>query len=96
MSTNLTPSRRIIGPIPPRAKDGRLLAKDVSGKGLLYEANMEPVESAIKDLHVFEVDLPPEPLVRVYARNPEEALRLFQREMGLTRIGEVEPVIRRV
>ncbi len=99
--------RRVIGPIPPRDARGRLrLAEETDEEGrpvardpreyLAYEPRHRPDPDAVKGLKVWEVDLPHEPLVRVYAKDAAAARQVYQREMGITRFLELEPVVREV
>ncbi len=94
--------RRVIGPIAPRDKSGRLLLaplldsngveierdpRDLMG----WEQNQRPDPAAIKGLKLYEVDLDREPLLQVYARNAEHALDVWKFEYGITKIGNDVP-----
>ena len=60
-----------------------------------YEVGHEKqiADGATKGLHLYQVDLPPEPLVLVYAKSMDEAVKVFQREQGITRFGERDPKV---
>lgn len=107
------PTKRIIGPIPPRFKDGKLRVKDagapkdvagltaveLSARELdarVYVQGQEADQEAIKGLHLFEVDLESEPILRVYARSEAEAVEVYKKEWGVKRFGENDPKIRKV
>ena len=119
-------ARRVIGPVPPRDKNGRMAIAPAIGKrvklnviGEPYrDANGQPVEEdadlrspieytvyeqgakalpdALKGLDLYQVDLHGEPLVQVYAKNPEHAVKVYKAEMGITRCAEHDPVATKV
>lgn len=99
-------ARRVIGPIPPRDKNGRLMLHDKDAKGQPverdereywnYEVNHKPAEEAVKGMKLFQVDLPPEPLALVYAKSEDHAVKVYQKEMGITRFGERDPKVTEV
>lgn len=99
--------RRTIGPIPPRGKDGRFLlaeVKDAEGnvvvrdklQYLAYQPGLQAAPAAIKNLKLFQVDLPPEPYAHLYAKDADDALRVYKSEFGIRRFGEVDPIVTEV
>lgn len=91
-------ARRTIGPIPPRdPKTGQYLVDDQDPDAKrIYWPGVKIPASATRGLKLFEVDLYPEPLARVYARDEEHALKVYKAEFGITRFGEVDPVVSEV
>ncbi|HWG43590.1 MAG TPA: hypothetical protein VN688_12455 [Gemmataceae bacterium] len=98
-----TASRRIIGPVAPRDKAGRLmLAPSLDANGAIverdprelmaWETNQVPDPAATKGLKLFSVDLDGEPLVQVYAKNQEQALDIYRYEMGVLRLDSNAPL----
>lgn len=63
---------------------------------IVWEPGAKPSEQAIKGLKLFQVDLPGEPLVQVYARHEDEAVRVWKAEMGIHRLGQDDPKVTEV
>lgn len=102
-----TGARRVIGPIPPRGKDGKLLLKEYKDRDgnflardpreyLAYEHGHEPAEGSTKGLKLYQVDLKPEPITLLYAKDESDAVRVYKAEMGITRFGENDPKVTEV
>ena len=63
-----------------------------------YEIGYENqiADGATKGLHLFQVDLSPEPLALVYAKNENDAVSVYKREFGITRFGERDPKVTQI
>ena len=84
---------------PVRDKDGQPILETVDQRNRMEYLTYEPgherqiAEGATKGLSLFRVDLAPEPLYYVYARNPSEAKDVFLREAGITRLAGDDPKV---
>lgn len=83
--------------IPVRDKEGNVLfeAGDTreASEYALYEQGQTAADGATKGLTLFRVDLSPEPLALVYARDKQDAVSVYKREFGVTRFTENEPAV---
>lgn len=81
--------------VPMRDKDGNVLFETGDTRDpreyAAYEQGHEPAEGATKGLTLFQVDLSPEPLALVYAKDEQDAVKVYKREFGITRFTENEP-----
>lgn len=117
--------KRVIGPIPPRDKHGKLQltpikgkrvktnilgepVRDKDGNPLEYDADLrEPHDylayeqgkekemrpESTNGLRLFQVDHDVEPLALVYARDADDAIRVYKREFGILRFGDTDPKV---
>ncbi|HZV08018.1 MAG TPA: hypothetical protein VE999_23240 [Gemmataceae bacterium] len=117
-SNSQSTARRVIGPVPPRDKHGRMLLAPLLEKRVKLNLLGEPVrgpdgqpieemvdarhpweyrayqrgdelhiaEGATKGLKLYRVDVGIEPIMLVYAKNEQDAVEVWKKEWGVTRI----------